>query len=110
MSPPRLPDPPAHAFDDDVDLNDLEASRPDEEPSFMQQLGEIETEPRSPAAEADPHAPHAKRAQTPLNPNKKADHIAHRLIDEEDRQEALLDEGVEETFPASDPVSVKRIT
>jgi hypothetical protein len=26
------------------------------------------------------------------------------------RQEALLDEGVEETFPASDPVSVKRIT
>jgi hypothetical protein len=26
------------------------------------------------------------------------------------RQEALLDEGVEETFPASDPVSVKHIT
>ncbi len=26
------------------------------------------------------------------------------------RQEDLLDEGVEETFPASDPVSVKRIT
>lgn len=28
----------------------------------------------------------------------------------EDRQDILLDEGVEETFPASDPVSVKRIT
>lgn len=28
----------------------------------------------------------------------------------EDRQDRLLDEGVEETFPASDPVSVKRIT
>ena len=28
----------------------------------------------------------------------------------ESRQEALVDEGVEETFPASDPVSVKRIT
>ncbi len=27
-----------------------------------------------------------------------------------ERQEELLDEGVEETFPASDPVSVKRIT
>ena len=27
-----------------------------------------------------------------------------------DRQDALLDEGVEETFPASDPVSVKHIT
>lgn len=26
------------------------------------------------------------------------------------RQEALLDEAVEETFPASDPVSPKRIT
>ncbi len=26
------------------------------------------------------------------------------------RQELLLDQGVEETFPASDPVSVKRIT
>jgi hypothetical protein len=28
----------------------------------------------------------------------------------EDHQEALLDEGVEETFPASDPVSAKHIT
>jgi len=27
-----------------------------------------------------------------------------------ERQDKLLDEGVEETFPASDPVSVKRIT
>lgn len=30
--------------------------------------------------------------------------------DLDQRQDALLDEGVEETFPASDPVSVKRIT
>ncbi len=28
----------------------------------------------------------------------------------DDRQDDLLDEGIEETFPASDPVSVKRIT
>ena len=28
----------------------------------------------------------------------------------EEREEKLIDEGVEETFPASDPVSVKRIT
>ena len=28
----------------------------------------------------------------------------------QDRQEDLLDEGIEESFPASDPVSVKRIT
>lgn len=30
--------------------------------------------------------------------------------DPEERQDKLIDEGVEETFPASDPVSVKRIT
>ncbi len=30
--------------------------------------------------------------------------------DLEKRQDQLLDEAVEETFPASDPVSVKRIT
>jgi len=36
---------------------------------------------------------------------------ADDVADESDaRQEELLDEGVEETFPASDPVSVKRIT
>lgn len=28
----------------------------------------------------------------------------------ENHQESLLDEGIEETFPASDPVSVKQIT
>ena len=28
----------------------------------------------------------------------------------DDHQEDLIDEGVEESFPASDPVSVKRIT
>jgi hypothetical protein len=31
-------------------------------------------------------------------------------LDPKERQDVLLDEGVEETFPASDPVSVKRIT
>lgn len=30
--------------------------------------------------------------------------------DRRERQDQLLDEGVEETFPASDPVAVKRIT
>lgn len=30
--------------------------------------------------------------------------------DPDERQEKLLEEGLEETFPASDPVSVKRIT
>ena len=31
-------------------------------------------------------------------------------MDPEERQEVLVDEAVEETFPASDPVSPKRIT
>ncbi len=46
-----------------------------------------------------------------------ADRAAERVegedldaLDPEEKQEVLLDEGVEETFPASDPVSVKRIT
>lgn len=48
----------------------------------------------------------------------EAGHLTSTKVDETDldelhpeaRQEVLLDEGVEETFPASDPVSVKRIT
>jgi hypothetical protein len=42
-----------------------------------------------------------------------ADHVDNKDMDAlkpEARQEALLDEAVDETFPASDPVSVKRIT
>lgn len=41
---------------------------------------------------------------------EKPDQLKPHLKDAEDRQEALIDEGVEETFPASDPVSPKRIT
>lgn len=42
-----------------------------------------------------------------------ADHLArkdneHR--DKHEQQDALLDEAVDETFPASDPISPKRIT
>ena len=40
----------------------------------------------------------------------KPDQLREENRQAEDRQEALIDEGVEETFPASDPVSVKRIT
>lgn len=55
--------------------------------------------------DCDPDTPHAKRAE----PQKgKPDQLTDR--DSENRQEALVDEGIEETFPASDPVSVKRIT
>ena len=41
---------------------------------------------------------------------EKPDQLREEGRQAESRQEALVDEGVEETFPASDPVSVKRIT
>ncbi|WP_420480088.1 hypothetical protein [Brevundimonas sp. FT23028] len=57
--------------------------------------------------DCDSDAPHAKRARPVKG---KPDQMADSQYDAEDRQEALVDEGIEETFPASDPVSVKRIT
>lgn len=53
--------------------------------------------------------PAARRIE-PLPQGEKADHMRKHEKDAEDRQEALIDEGVEESFPASDPPSVKRIT
>ena len=54
-------------------------------------------------------APHA-RVVEPLPENEKHDQLAEKVECSENRQEALLDEGLEESFPGSDPVSVKRIT
>ena len=57
--------------------------------------------------DADVETPHAVR----VSPEEgKPDQLAPHTAEAEDRQEALIDEGVEETFPASDPVSAKRIT
>jgi len=42
-----------------------------------------------------------------------ADHVENKDMDslgKKGRQDALLDEAVDETFPASDPISPKRIT
>lgn len=55
-------------------------------------------------------APHAREASHPLAEDEKHDQLAGKVAEAESRQEALLDEGLEESFPASDPVSVKRIT
>jgi hypothetical protein len=54
-------------------------------------------------------APHSRPAD-PLPDDKKVDHMAEREFEAEDRQEALLDEAIEETFPGSDPISPKHIT
>jgi hypothetical protein len=53
--------------------------------------------------------PHHREA-TPLKEGIKHDHLAERAKKAEDRQEALLDEAIEETFPGSDPISPKHIT
>lgn len=50
--------------------------------------------------------PHARKVE-PLKDNEKPDQLEREA---EDRQEALLDEALEESFPGSDPVSVKHIT
>lgn len=58
-----------------------------------------------PAPETE--GPHARRIKG--KPGKH-DQLDHHLENAEDRQEALIDEGVEESFPASDPLSPKHIT
>ncbi len=57
--------------------------------------------------DADTETPHAKRAPSDA---AKPDQLNEGDRKAESRQEALVDEGIEETFPASDPVSAKRIT
>ncbi len=55
----------------------------------------------------DVNTPHARK----IDPSEHDhDQLNDKTAQSEDRQEALIDEGVEETFPASDPVSAKRIT
>lgn len=54
------------------------------------------------------HAPAHKT--TPLPENVKPDQLREETREAEDRQEALIDEAVEETFPASDPATPKHIT
>lgn len=57
--------------------------------------------------DCDPDTPHARKAARETG---KPDQLREKERKSEDRQEALLDEGLEETFPASDPVAAKRIT
>ena len=52
----------------------------------------------------------ATRRIKPTPEGEKHDHMAKREEGAEDRQEALLDEALEETFPGSDPISPKHIT
>jgi len=53
--------------------------------------------------------PHARPAE-PLAEGEAHDQLAHHEKKAEDRQEALLDESLDESFPASDPPSPKHIS
>ena len=77
---------------DDEDLED----DPDDDDELRDDL---ETEPEDALPSDDDNDDVADEAPTDGAP----DHVQRH-------QDDLLDEGVEETFPASDPVSVKRIT
>ncbi|WP_395943861.1 hypothetical protein [Brevundimonas sp.] len=56
--------------------------------------------------DASTDTPHAKRIAAE---DGKPDQLDKAKAGES-REEALVDEGIEETFPASDPVSAKHIT
>lgn len=58
-------------------------------------------------SDADTEAPHARPAEREQG---KPDQLKEAEALAESRQEALIDEGLEESFPASDPLSAKRIT
>jgi hypothetical protein len=60
-------------------------------------------------ADHAPDSPHARPAE-PLAADEKHDQLAEKEAASEDREEARVDEGVEETFPASDPPSAHHIT
>jgi hypothetical protein len=67
----------------------------------------VEAHPDLEASRVD--AP-ASRTIKPLAKGEKPDQLAEKTACAEDRQEALLDEAIEETFPGSDPISPKHIT
>ena len=52
----------------------------------------------------------SSRLVEPTPEGEKHDQLAEHVDLAEDRQEALIDESLEESFPASDPPSAKHIT
>lgn len=62
-----------------------------------------------PRRDQDPNTP-SSRPAAPVPEGQKPDQLDPKHRDAETRQEALIDEAVEETFPASDPIAPKHIT
>jgi hypothetical protein len=88
-------------------------SRPNEPRHFTHGAGgamaDAATEASPNKEDHAPDSPHAKPAP-PLAPHEKHDQLAEKEAASEDRDEARVDESVEETFPASDPPSAHHIT
>ena len=67
----------------------------------------VEAKPNPAHHAAD--TPQARRVR-PLKPGEKHDQMAEKENVAENRREALLDEGLEESFPGSDPVSANHFS
>ena len=67
----------------------------------------VEARPNPAAHTADSPA---VRPARPLKPHEKPDQMAEKAKAAESREEALLDEGLEESFPGSDPVSANHFS
>lgn len=112
---------------DEDDLNDLGygAEAEEEEEEAEANEGDQMTDPpdflRSPEERSFARAyswerrgsvegDYCRPALEPLDENRCFDHLARKVHEDEHRQEALIDEAVEETFPCSDPIAPKHIT
>jgi hypothetical protein len=102
------------------DLTDLAHARSAAQPLESRMLSDEDI------AQLDYGAPQSTHKEADMQPQAQPDKTKPKHVDPREvtaavpektteappkvHQEDLLDEGVEETFPASDPVSVKRIT
>lgn len=114
----------AEEEEEEVDANGAGASSDGDEPETLDDAGAgaapedrsfergapatSDAAPTSRPTDADrsSDAPYAQ----PAEDGSTDDLLADKLRDAENRQEALVDEAVEETFPASDPIAPKHIT
>ena len=82
----------------------------------VEQLGYDDSHKEDRMTDRDPHTPRSEQdsdgpATRRITPEGgKTDQLKHKIDDAENRQEALIDEAVEETMDASDPPSPKHIT
>lgn len=86
-------------------------TRPDADEAPIRNATEAPSTEAAKALEEHRHfeAAHVRTVEPPPE-GEKIDHMAEREAKAEDRQEALVDEALEETFPGSDPISPKHIT